>query len=53
MDAQLAFYFALDVNLYAVDQFLGSSTLTTWWAKNQTSIQSKLDDILEFYGVEK
>jgi len=53
MDAQLAFYFALDVNLYAVDQFLGSSTLTTWWASNQNSLQTKLDNILEFYGVEK
>ena len=53
MDAQLAFYFALDVRLYAVDEFLGSSTLTTWWASNQNSLQTKLDNILEFYGVEK
>jgi len=53
MDAQLAFYFALDPYLYAVDLFLPTQSFTTWWAGNETALQTKLNTLLDFFEVEQ
>lgn len=49
MDIDMAFYFALSVDAYAVDQWLETKNYSTWFAANQKSLDVKMEKLLKAF----